>query len=102
MIHFTDRRNAGQRLAMALGHLSGRDLVVVGLAPGGVVVAEEVAHALDAPLELKPMSPRSNLEAAMRGRVLGELGRWTKAFADFEAAAAGRSGTSRHRSTRTS
>lgn len=51
MIHFTDRRNAGQRLAMALGHLSGRDLVVVGLAPGGVVVAEEVAHALDAPLD---------------------------------------------------
>jgi len=52
MIHFTDRRNAGQRLAMALGHLSGHDVVVVGLAPGGVVVAEEVAHALDAPLDV--------------------------------------------------
>ena len=36
---------------MAMGHLSGRDLVVVGIAPGGVVVAEEVAHALDAPLD---------------------------------------------------
>ena len=52
MVHFTDRRNAGQRLAMALGHLRGRELVVVGLAPGGVLVAEEVAHALGAPLDV--------------------------------------------------
>lgn len=37
---------------MALGHLSGHDLVVLGLAPGGVMVAEEVAHALDAPLDV--------------------------------------------------
>lgn len=52
MVHFTDRRNAGQRLAMALGHLRGRDLVVVGLAPGGVLVADEVAHTLGAPLDV--------------------------------------------------
>jgi putative phosphoribosyl transferase len=52
MIHFTDRHNAGHRLAMALGHLRGSEIVVVGLAPGGVVVAEAVAHALDAPLDV--------------------------------------------------
>lgn len=52
MVHFTDRRNAGQRLAMALGHLRGRDLVVVGLAQGGVLVADEVAHTLGAPLDV--------------------------------------------------
>ena len=71
MVHFTDRRNAGQRLAMALGHLRGHDLVVVGLAQGGVLVADEVAHALGAPLDVlvvrdieAPLDPDLQIAAA--------------------------------------
>jgi putative phosphoribosyl transferase len=49
---FDDRRDAGQRLAGRLLSLSEEDPVVVGLPRGGVPVAEEVAKALGAPLEI--------------------------------------------------
>lgn len=55
---FVDRRDAGRMLGAAvagtdapLGDL-GPDPVVLGIARGGVVVAEEVAAVLDAPLEV--------------------------------------------------
>src|SRR5947208_15763702 len=48
---FTDRREAGQRLAARLRHYAGRDdVVVLALPRGGGPVAYEVARALGAPL----------------------------------------------------
>ncbi len=49
---FTDRVAAGRRLAERLRYLRGRDVVVVGLPRGGVVVAAEVAKELGAPLDV--------------------------------------------------
>ena len=44
--------DAGKKLARALLNLRGEDLVVLGIPRGGVVVANEVAKALDAPLDV--------------------------------------------------
>lgn len=50
---YTDRSEAGRVLADALDHYAGRsDLLVLALPRGGVPVAYEVAHVLDAPLDL--------------------------------------------------
>ncbi|KOV11211.1 phosphoribosyl transferase, partial [Streptomyces sp. XY431] len=50
--HFTDRTDAGHRLAARLTHLRGPGTVVVALPRGGVPVAAEVAAALAAPLDI--------------------------------------------------
>ena len=50
---FEDREDAGRQLAKRLGAYAGRaDVVVLGIPRGGVVVALEVARALDAPLDV--------------------------------------------------
>jgi putative phosphoribosyl transferase len=49
---FTDRADAGRRLAAALAPLRQRDPVVLALPRGGVPIGYHVARALDAPLDV--------------------------------------------------
>jgi len=49
---FSDRVDAGKKLAKALERFKGSDVVVLGIPRGGVVVANEVAETLGAPLDV--------------------------------------------------
>jgi len=49
---FRDRTEAGRKLAAALTEFKGKDLVILAIPRGGVVVASEVAKALGAPLDI--------------------------------------------------
>lgn len=49
---FKDRTEAGKKLAEALMAYKGKEVVVLGIPRGGVVVAAEVAKALEAPLDI--------------------------------------------------
>ena len=76
-VKFSDRREAGKRLAESLGHLRGSKPLVIGLPRGGVVVAGEVAAALDADLDVlvvrkigAPSQPELGLGAIAEGGVL--------------------------------
>lgn len=50
--YFSDRSEAGRRLAQRLLKYKGKDAVVLAIPRGGVVVAVEVASALEAPLDV--------------------------------------------------
>jgi putative phosphoribosyl transferase len=77
---FVDRIEAGARLAEALEHLEGEDVVVLGVPRGGVEVAAEVALARGWPLDIviprkvgAPFNPELGLGAIAAGvRVLDE------------------------------
>ena len=84
---FADRREAGQRLADSLATLRGEPVIVLGIPRGGVVVAAEVARALDAPLDVvvprkvgAPGNPELGLGAVAPGvsvldeRLIRDLG----------------------------
>jgi len=49
---FRDRQEAGQLLAWELRYLIGRNLVVLGIPRGGIVVAQGLAQTLDAELDI--------------------------------------------------
>jgi predicted phosphoribosyltransferase len=76
-MQFADRADAGRALADALSHLGGQDeLLVLGLPRGGVVVAYEVAKALEAPLDVlivrklgAPQNPEFGFGAIASGGV---------------------------------
>src|SRR5579862_1424543 len=49
---FRDRADAGERLAAQLLHLKDKNPVVLALPRGGVAIGSEIAHRLDAPLDI--------------------------------------------------
>lgn len=74
---FLDRRSAGVQLAKSLLHLASRPLIVCGLPRGGVQVADEIARALDAPLDVwlvrkigMPIQPELGMGALAEGAAL--------------------------------
>ncbi len=50
-LSYRDRRHAGEQLASALAPYRGQGVLVLGLAPGGVSIAAEIATALGAELD---------------------------------------------------
>jgi putative phosphoribosyl transferase len=74
---FRDRRHAGQILAQRLAQYRGRnDVVVLGIARGGVPVAYEVAKALRAPLDVfvvRKLGVPGHEELAMGAVASGDL-----------------------------
>jgi putative phosphoribosyl transferase len=73
---FANRREAGRRLAeqvlQALDPSGGQDTLVLGLAPGGVPVAAEIARALHAPLDVLVTA---TLAAPGNGTPIGAIAR---------------------------
>ena len=65
---YRDRTEAGKELAQSLYKYKGEDLIILAIPRGGVVVAKEVAEALDAPMDLiipRKIGAPSNKELAI-------------------------------------
>ncbi len=76
-MHFHDRADAGRQLGRRLAGLGLASPVVLGLPRGGVAVAEEVARALGAPLDIwvsrklgAPMQPELGVGAVAEGGIV--------------------------------
>ena len=72
---YRNRRDAGRRLARELTRFKRDEPIILALPRGGVVVAEEIADALDAPLDLilvrkigVPFQPELAMGAVVDGR----------------------------------
>lgn len=74
---FEDRRDAGRQLAAELKQYASRpDVLVLGLARGGIPVANEVARALDLPLDIfivRKLGVPGHEELAMGAIASGEV-----------------------------
>lgn len=68
---FSDRREAGRELAELVASEAESDTVVLALSHGGVEVAAEVAHGLQAPLDM--LVVRKIRYPGVPGRVLGAV-----------------------------
>jgi putative phosphoribosyl transferase len=72
---FSDRHEAGRRLAAALDHLRDERPVILAVPRGGVVVGREVADALGAPLEaVVPRKLRSPFNPELAIGAIAESG----------------------------
>jgi len=71
---FPDRAAAGRRLGRQLTGYRAARPVVVGVAPNGMPIAAEVAHALHAPLDTVAVAPLTIGEPPKRFGVAGEGG----------------------------
>jgi predicted phosphoribosyltransferase len=89
---FRDRRCAGERLAYMLARYESEDTVVFGLSHGGVVVADDIAKALGAPLDVwlvrkigMPIQPELGMGALAEGAALvldATIVKWSGATAE--------------------
>ncbi len=71
---YLDRVDAGQQLARHLGHLAGSRPLVLGVPRGGVIVAAEVARALDGDLDVaiaRKLGAPANPELAIGAMAAG-------------------------------
>ncbi len=73
---FSDRATAGRQLADALARFAAESPVILGLPRGGIPVAAQVAHALEAPLDIlmvrkmgTPLAPAIAIGALAEGGV---------------------------------
>jgi len=81
---FSDRRDAGRRLAAALAHHRGQQLLVLAVPRGGVLVAREVADSLHATLSV--IVPRKLRAPYNPELAIGAVAEGGAAFVDEELA----------------
>jgi putative phosphoribosyl transferase len=79
-VGFADRKEAGRELAERLAHYQPDAPVVIGVTPGGMIVAAEIGRALNAPLDM--MVVKSVCAPQTTGDVVGAVALGDVAFFD--------------------